>query len=60
MAKKACRLCKRIVNAGSICPSCKGSDLTTSHQGIVVIYDVESEIAKRLGIKEPGQYVLKI
>ena len=60
MVKRACKNCRRLVAAGNICPSCKGGDLTTSFQGIVVIYDVESEVAKRLGIKEPGKYVLKV
>jgi DNA-directed RNA polymerase subunit E" len=59
MPKKACRTCKRIVT-GNTCPICKTSDLTTTFQGIVVIFDVESEIAKKLGITAPGKYAIRV
>ncbi|MCX6818477.1 MAG: DNA-directed RNA polymerase subunit E'' [Candidatus Aenigmarchaeota archaeon] len=59
MAKKACRTCKRIV-IGNSCPVCKTSDLTTTFQGIVVIFDVESDIAKKLGITAPGKYAIRV
>ncbi len=59
MAKKACRACKRIV-AGNICPVCKAADLTTNFQGIVAVFDVNSEIAKKLGITAPGNYAVKV
>lgn len=60
MTKKACRNCKRIVLRGSVCPACKSTDLTSSFQGIVVIFDVESGIAKSLGITSPGKYAIKV
>ena len=60
MPKKACRSCKRIILKGSVCPVCKSTDLTASFQGSVVIFDVESEIAKRLGITAPGKYAIKV
>lgn len=60
MAKKACRNCKRIILKGNVCPVCKSTDVTTSFQGIVVIFDVESEIAKKLGITAPGKYAIKV
>jgi len=59
MVKQACRECKRIVN-GKECPICKTSNLTTNYQGIVVIFDVNSEVAKKLGITTPGTYALKV
>jgi len=58
--KKACRNCKAIVMKGNVCPICKGTDLTSSFQGIVYIFDVNSEIAKRLGITAPGKYAIKV
>jgi len=54
----ACRECKLIVESRR-CPRC-GSETTDSFQGIVVIFDTNSEIAKKLGINEPGKYAIKI
>lgn len=59
MARRACKNCKRIL-AGTTCPVCNTSDTTTSFQGIVVIFDAESEVAKRLGITAPGKYAIKV
>lgn len=58
MPRRACRQCKRIVR-GSLCPVCK-VETTTNFQGIVVIFDVESEIAKKLGITAPGTYAIRV
>ena len=58
MPKKACRQCKRIVR-GNLCPVCK-AETTTNFQGIVVIFDVESELAKKLGITAPGTYAIRV
>ncbi len=60
MAKKACKNCKAIVMKGNVCPICKSTDLTSSFQGTIVIFDVESEIAKRLGITAPGKYAIRV
>jgi len=60
MARKACKKCKAIVLKGSVCPVCKSTDLTSSFQGVVVIFDTESEIAKKLGITAPGKYAIKV
>lgn len=55
---KACKECKRIVS-GKTCPVCKTDNLTSSFQGIIVVFDPSSEIAKRLGITAPGKYAIK-
>jgi len=60
MAKKACKNCKAVVAKGNVCPMCKSTDLTSSFQGTVVIFDVNSEIAKKLGITAPGKYAVKV
>lgn len=60
MPKKACKTCKRIVLKGNSCPVCKTTDLTSSFQGVAVIFDVNSEIAKKLGVTAPGKYALKV
>jgi len=59
MPKRACRKCKRVVE-GNTCVVCQSSDLTSSFQGSVVIFDVDSEIAKRLGITAPGTYAIRV
>jgi len=58
MARRACKVCKRI-GKSTKCAICK-NETTTSFQGIVAIFDVESEIAKKLSINEPGVYAIKV
>ncbi|MEM2918017.1 MAG: transcription elongation factor subunit Spt4 [Candidatus Altiarchaeota archaeon] len=57
--RKACRKCKQIFDA-DICPNCK--EPTTQYWSgyLAVINPEKSEIAKRMNIKIPGEYVLKI
>ena len=60
MVFKACRKCHYITE-GSVCPICKSTSLTTDYSGIVIIIDPEkSEIAKKLQLKHPGMYALKV
>lgn len=56
--KKACRAC-RFLSEQHICPICKGVDFSTRWSGLAVIIDPEnSEVAKKLGIIEKGEYAL--
>ncbi|MCX6767396.1 MAG: DNA-directed RNA polymerase subunit E'' [Candidatus Micrarchaeota archaeon] len=60
MAEKACRTC-RIIVSGDVCANCKGTDLTKSWEGYILIEDPEgSEVAKAIGAKVPGKYALKL
>lgn len=60
MAENVCRECHIIVQ-GSVCPICNSTALTSDWSGYVVIIDPEnSQIAKRLGVKIPGKYALKV
>ena len=59
IVKRACRQCKRILK-GTTCPVCKTSNITTSFQGTIVIFDVNSDVAKKLGITAPGKYAIKV
>ena len=59
MVKRACRQCKRILK-GTTCPVCKTSNITTSFQGTIVIFDVESDVAKKLGVTAPGKHAIKV
>lgn len=58
--KRACKICKRVITTGNICPSCKAGELTSSFQGTVVVFDIGSEVGKKLGITEPGKYALRV
>ena len=60
MTRKVCRRCKIFVK-GSECPLCKWSDLTESWQGRINIIDAnKSDIAKKISITIPGEYVIKV
>jgi DNA-directed RNA polymerase subunit E" len=59
--EKACRNCGFISNGQQTCPRCKTHSLSDDFTSVVIIIDPEkSEIAKRLAIKEPGKYALKV
>lgn len=57
--KKACKNCRRLVK-GEMCPACKSNELTKGWKGVAIILDPESEIAKKMDIKSPGEYAIKI
>ncbi|HLC55030.1 MAG TPA: transcription elongation factor subunit Spt4 [Candidatus Nanoarchaeia archaeon] len=60
MAKKACRKCKILVE-GAKCTICQGTDFSENWKGRVYIIDAEkSEIAKKTGIKQKGEYAIKV
>jgi len=58
--EKACKNCKRLVGRGSECPICRSKDLTNSWRGLLIVYDPESEIAKKVGISAPGRYAIRV
>ena len=61
LSELACTRCSFIVEDGSICPICKGTSLSKEWSGYVVVLDpANSEIAKKLNIKQPGKYALKV
>lgn len=58
--KKACKKCKIFVK-GPECPVCHGNIFTTNWKGRMMIFDTEkSEIAQKIGIKEKGEYAIKV
>ena len=58
--RKVCKKCKLFVT-GNECPLCKGNDFTENWKGrIFIVNPNKSEIAKRMEIKEPGQYASKV
>ncbi|MCX8174617.1 MAG: DNA-directed RNA polymerase, subunit E'' [Candidatus Micrarchaeota archaeon] len=59
---KACKSCRLIVEDYALtCPACQGADLTEKFSGQLVVNDPEkSEIGKKLSVKVPGKYAIKI
>ena len=58
--KKACKSCKSFVE-GNTCPLCKSTQFVTNWKGRIFILDAEkSEIAKRIEIKQNGEYAIKV
>jgi len=57
--QKACKICNTIYE-GEKCPKCDSKEFTESFKGRVIVKDPEkSEIAKKLNIKEKGEYAIK-
>jgi DNA-directed RNA polymerase subunit E" len=60
LTEKACKNCRFISN-GPVCPNCKSTNLSDDWTGLVVIIDPQrSEIAKKMGIKSPGRYAVRV
>ena len=58
---KACKNCRLIVTEGTQCPLCQSVDLVDKFSGQLVVIDPEkSEIGKRLDVKAPGRYAIKL
>lgn len=58
--RKVCKSCKIFVK-GSECPVCKSNQLSDNWQGRVYILDADkSEIAKKIEIKQKGEYAIKV
>lgn len=57
--QKACKICNRVFE-GEKCPHCGSKEFTESFKGRIVMFDPEkSEIAKKLNIKEKGNFAIK-
>jgi len=58
--QKACRICNTIYDSAEKCPQCGSKESTDSFKGRVVVMNPEkSEIAKKLNIKEKGNFAIK-
>ncbi len=57
--QKACKICN-LIYEGEKCPKCGSAESTDSFKGRIVILNPEnSEIAKKLNIKEKGNFAIK-
>lgn len=60
MGEQVCRECHRVLS-GQTCPICGSSNLSSDWSGMVIIIDPErSEIAKKIDVKVPDKYALKV
>ena len=57
---KACRICNKIYESEDKCPVCGSKESTDTFKGRIVVIDPEkSELAKKLKIKNKGNYAIK-
>ena len=57
---RVCKKCMRIAEDEPTCPVCNGPT-SQYFSGYIAIIDPEkSQIAKRMSIKAPGEYALKV
>jgi len=56
---QVCRNCRRFTKE-NVCPSCKSTNLSASWKGVVVVINVDSEVAKILKVTEPDKYALYV
>jgi DNA-directed RNA polymerase subunit E" len=60
LGEKACKNC-RMISAGPVCPNCKSTNLSDDWTGLVIVIDPNnSEIAKKMVIKIPGKYAIRV
>jgi len=58
--KKVCKQCRIFVD-GDACPICKNANFSTNWKGRLAVLDPEkSEIAKKVGLKQKGEYAIKV
>ena len=56
---KACKICNTIYE-GEKCPKCDSKESIEGFKGRIIVQNPEkSEIAKKLNIKEKGEYAIK-
>jgi len=57
---KACKVCNKIYETGDRCPDCESKENTETFKGRVFVLDPgKSEIAKKLNIKNKGNFAIK-
>lgn len=57
---KACKVCNKIYETGDKCPRCDAKESTEIIKGRIIVLNPEkSEIAKKLNIKDKGNFAIK-
>jgi DNA-directed RNA polymerase subunit E" len=50
-----------MISAGPVCPNCKSTNLSDDWTGVVIVINPDnSEIAKKMTIKTPGKYAIRV
>ena len=58
--QRACKICRTIYESGEKCPKCGSKEHAEAFKGRIYVHDPEkSEIAKKLDMKEKGNYAIK-
>ena len=58
--EKACKLCKVIYEGKDKCPKCGSKEFSETFKGKIIVTDAEnSEVAKKLNLKENGTFAIK-
>jgi len=58
--EKACKICKIVYEGREKCPKCDSKEYTESFKGKIIVTNPEnSEIAKKLNLKEKGTFAIK-
>lgn len=58
--QKACKICKTIYETVDKCPKCGSKESTEGFKGRIVVLNPEkSEIAKKLNLKDKGNFAIK-
>ncbi len=58
---KACKNCRYIIEHGTVCPSCQGSEFSDKFNSQIMVFDADkSEIARKMGAKIAGKYAVRI
>jgi len=57
--KKVCKKC-RVFIEGQTCQLCGGNQFSENWKGKVIVFSIDSEIAKKLNFKQKGTYALKL
>jgi len=60
MKPKACKVCNTIYESGEKCTRCESKEYTEGFKGRIQVLNPEkSEIAKKLNIKNKGNFAIK-
>ncbi len=57
--ERACRKC-RYITYSNVCEVCGSKDLSEDWTGIILIFSLDSKIAKMINAKKPGKYAIRV
>ena len=58
---KACRRCGALVPPSErVCPVCGSTEFSEDWEGMIIVIDPASELAREINIEKPGIYAIKV